>query len=157
MRNLDLSPLFRSTIGADRMSRLLDAAFQMDGTASYPPYNIEKLGENRYRITMAVAGFSEADLDVTTKENVLIVSGKAKPEEEGTVFLHRGIAGRAFERRFQLADYIEVKGAALVNGMLSIELIREVPEAVRPRSIPIRSPISAETIEAKVSNEAKAA
>lgn len=157
MRNLDLSPLFRSTIGADRMSRLLDAAFQMDGTASYPPYNIEKLGENRYRITMAVAGFSESELDVTTKDNLLIVSGKAKPEEDGTVYLHRGIAGRAFERRFQLADYIEVKGAALVNGMLSIDLVREVPEAIRPRSIPIRGGVAAEAIEAQVAGDTKAA
>ncbi|OWJ63664.1 Hsp20 family protein [Inquilinus limosus] len=140
MRTLDLSPLFRSTIGIDRMSRLLDSALQFDTAApAYPPYNIEKTGEDSYRITMAVAGFGEDDLEVVTSENTLTVRAKATPDEEekSRVFLHRGIAGRAFERRFQLADYIKVSGATLVNGLLNIELVREVPEAQKPRTVKI--------------------
>jgi molecular chaperone IbpA len=140
MRTLDLSPLFRSTIGIDRMSRLLDSALQFDTTApAYPPYNIEKTGEDAYRITMAVAGFGEDDLEVVTSENTLTVRAKATSDEEekSRVFLHRGIAGRAFERRFQLADYIKVSGASLVNGLLNIELVREVPEAQKPRTVKI--------------------
>ncbi|KGM34373.1 Hsp20 family protein [Inquilinus limosus] len=140
MRTLDLSPLFRSTIGIDRMSRLLDSALQFDTAApAYPPYNIEKTGEDSYRITMAVAGFGEDDLEVVTSENTLTVRAKATSDEEekSRVFLHRGIAGRAFERRFQLADYIKVSGATLVNGLLNIELVREVPEAQKPRTVKI--------------------
>jgi molecular chaperone IbpA len=140
MRTLDLSPLFRSTIGIDRMSRLLDSALQFDTAApSYPPYNIEKTGEDAYRITMAVAGFGEDDLEVVTSENTLTVRAKTASDEEekNRVFLHRGIAGRAFERRFQLADYIKVSGATLVNGLLNIELVREVPEAQKPRTVKI--------------------
>lgn len=140
MRTLDLSPLFRSTIGIDRMSRLLDSALQFDTAApAYPPYNIEKTGEDAYRITMAVAGFGEDDLEVVTSENTLTVRAKATSDEEekSRVFLHRGIAGRAFERRFQLADYIKVSGATLVNGLLNIELVREVPEAQKPRTVKI--------------------
>jgi len=140
MRTLDLSPLFRSTIGIDRMSRLLDSALQFDTAApSYPPYNIEKTGEDAYRITMAVAGFGEDDLEVVTSENTLTVRAKSAVEEEdkNRVFLHRGIAGRAFERRFQLADYIKVSGASLVNGLLNIDLVREVPEAQKPRTVKI--------------------
>mgnify|MGYP001110746204 CR=1 FL=1 len=140
MRTLDLSPLFRSTIGIDRLSRLLDSAPQFDAAApSYPPYNIEKTGEDSYRITMAVAGFGEDDLEVVTSENTLTVRAKATSDEEekSRVFLHRGIAGRAFERRFQLADYIKVSGATLVNGLLNIELVREVPEAQKPRTVKI--------------------
>lgn len=140
MRTLDLSPLFRSTIGIDRMSRLLDSALQFDTAApSYPPYNIEKTGEDAYRITMAVAGFGEDDLEVVTSENTLTVRAKATSddEEKNRVFLHRGIAGRAFERRFQLADYIKVSGATLVNGLLNIDLVREVPEAQKPRTVKI--------------------
>ncbi|MGK9230734.1 Hsp20 family protein [Inquilinus limosus] len=140
MRTLDLSPLFRSTIGIDRMSRLLDSALQFDTAApSYPPYNIEKTGEDAYRITMAVAGFGEDDLEVVTSENSLIVRAKSTADEEdkNRVFLHRGIAGRAFERRFQLADFIKVTGATLVNGLLNIDLVREVPEAQKPRTVKI--------------------
>ncbi|MGO1074075.1 Hsp20 family protein [Inquilinus sp. CA228] len=140
MRTLDLSPLFRSTIGIDRMSRLLDSALQSDTAApSYPPYNIEKTGEDAYRITMAVAGFGEDDLEVVTSENTLTIRAKTTSDEEekSRVFLHRGIAGRAFERRFQLADYIKVGGATLVNGLLNIELVREVPEAQKPRTVKI--------------------
>ncbi|MGL4963457.1 MAG: Hsp20 family protein [Inquilinus sp.] len=140
MRTLDLSPLFRSTIGIDRLSRLLDSAPQFDAAApSYPPYNIEKTGEDAYRITMAVAGFGEDDLEVVTSENTLTIRAKTTSDEEekSRVFLHRGIAGRAFERRFQLADYIKVGGATLVNGLLNIDLVREVPEAQKPRTVKI--------------------
>ncbi len=138
MTSFDLSPLFRSTIGFDRLSRALDTAFQHDARVQgYPPYNIEKVDETGYRITMAVAGFGEDDLEVTQSENTLIVRGKVeKDEDEGRV-LHRGIAARSFERRFQLADYIEVRDANLVNGLLHISLVREVPEAMKPRTIAI--------------------
>lgn len=140
MRTLDLSPLFRSTIGVDRVSRLLDSALQFDTAApSYPPYNIEKTGDDAYRITMAVAGFGEDDIDVVTSEGTLTVRARSSVEEQdkGRTFLHRGIAGRAFERRFQLADYIKVSGASLVNGLLNIDLVREVPEAQKPRTVKI--------------------
>jgi molecular chaperone IbpA len=137
---LDLSPLFRSTIGFDRMSRLLDAASRLDDAAlSYPPYNIEVLGEDAYRITMAVAGFGEGDLNITAQENSLVISGKIAKGDEERKFLHRGIAGRAFERRFELADHIKVSGASLVNGLLHVDLVREVPETLKPRSIKIET------------------
>lgn len=138
MRSYDLSPLFRSTVGFDRMTRLLENALNgEDGSQNaYPPYNIEKLGDDQYRITMAVAGFALGDLEITAHPNLLIVQGKAK-EQQGGTFLHRGIAGRAFERRFQLADHIRVNNAALENGLLHIELVREVPEAMKPRTIQI--------------------
>ncbi|MGH6934050.1 MAG: Hsp20 family protein [Dongiaceae bacterium] len=140
MRTLDLSPLFRSTIGFDRMTSLLDAATRLDDSAlSYPPYNIEILGENAYRLTMAVAGFGESDLNITVQDNSLIVSGKIGKTEEDRKFLHRGIAGRAFERRFELAEHIKVSGAGLVNGLLHVELAREVPEAMKPRAIRIET------------------
>jgi molecular chaperone IbpA len=138
MRTYDLSPLFRSTVGFDRMTRLLDAAGRMDGEApSYPPYNIEKTGENAYRITMAVAGFSTDELNISVQEGVLTVTGKALKEEEPKQFLHRGIARRAFERRFELADHIQATGADLANGLLHIDLVREVPEAMKSRTIKI--------------------
>ena len=138
MQTIDFSPLFRSTIGFDRMQRLLDGALRTDETSlSYPPYNIEARGEEAYRITMAVAGFDEADLDITAKENTLTVSGKARQDEEQTVFLHRGIAGRSFTRHFQLADHIRAAGAELRNGLLHIDLVRELPDAMKPRKIAI--------------------
>jgi molecular chaperone IbpA len=129
----------RSTIGFDRIDRLFqDAMRQNDSAVSYPPYNIEKLGENDYRITMAVAGFGEADLDVTVKENSLTIKGKkAEGESDKVKYLYRGIATRSFERRFELADHIKVTGARLDNGVLSLELVREVPEAMKPRTIKI--------------------
>ena len=144
MRTIDFSPAFRSTIGFDRMARLVDAANQASGTAAqpnYPPYNIEKVGEDAYRITMAVAGFGESDIDITVKESSLTVSGKVEKEEEGEnpTFLHRGIAARAFERRFDLADHIIVSGAEIENGLLHIDLVREVPEEKKPRRIAIGS------------------
>jgi molecular chaperone IbpA len=144
MRTIDFSPAFRSTIGFDRMARLVDAANQASGKAAqpnYPPYNIEKVDEDAYRITMAVAGFGEADIDITVKESSLTVSGKVEKEEEGetATFLHRGIAARAFERRFDLADHIIVSGAEIENGLLHIDLVREVPEEKKPRRIAIGS------------------
>ncbi len=140
MRTYDLTPLFRSTIGFDRFNRLFEAAAKFDESAvAYPPYNIEKSGEDSYRITMAVAGVAESDLEVTAKEGSLIVSGKVQPEREGATYLYRGIAGRAFERRFDLADTIKVVGANLENGLLHIDLVREIPEALKPRRIAIEA------------------
>ena len=142
MRSFDSSPLMRATIGFDRMMKLLDSAAQVDETApSYPPYNIEKLDENKYRITMAVAGFTEQDLEVTRHENRLIITGKIeKPAgEESGRYLHRGIATRSFERRFELADHIEVATARIENGLLHVDLVREIPEAMKPRSIAIET------------------
>ena len=135
----DLSPLFRSAIGIDRTSRLLDAALEQTSanSSSYPPYNIEKLGDDEYRIALAVAGFSEDDLDLTTAENTLSVKGAAHSNGEDKTYLYRGIAGRAFERKFQLADHIKVTGARLENGVLEVDLVREVPESQKPRTIAI--------------------
>ena len=133
----DLSPLYRSTIGFDRLARMLDDLSAFD-TPAYPPYNIEKLGEDEYRITMAVAGFGEDDLHIELKQNMLTISGKKseRPESTGEI-LHQGIASRAFERRFQLADFVEVRGAHLENGLLHVTLKREIPEAMKPRTIAI--------------------
>jgi molecular chaperone IbpA len=136
MRTYDLSPLFRSTIGFDRLGRLLESSLSTEGVA-YPPYNIEKLGENAYRLTMAVAGFGEKDIDLTVQDNALTIRGKAQSEPESVQFLHRGIAGRAFERHFQLADHVEVEGARLENGLLHVELVRRIPETLKPRKIEI--------------------
>ena len=139
MRHVDFSPLMRATVGFDRMMNLLDAVPSVDGNGvSYPPYNIEKTSDDGYRISMAVAGFGENDLDVTVRENSLTIAGKQeKTETSEGKFLHRGIATRAFERRFELADYIRVTGAKLENGMLHVELVREIPEAKKPRTIKI--------------------
>lgn len=140
MRSYDFSPLFRSTVGFDRLTRLVDAATRLDESApSYPPYNIEKTGEDAYRISMAVAGFSDDEIEITAQDNTLVISGKPKKAEEERKFLHRGIAGRAFERRFELAEFIEVKGASLENGLLHVELVRVVPEAMKPRSIKVEA------------------
>jgi molecular chaperone IbpA len=138
MRSYDFSPLFRSTVGFDRLLHLVDAAGRVDEQAAgYPPYNIEKLGEDAYRITMAVAGFGEDEIDIVVQENSLRVVGKAREEDKAGQYLHRGIARRAFERRFQLADHIRVSGASLTNGLLDIDLVREVPEAMKPRKVRI--------------------
>jgi len=140
MRTFDLAPLFRSTVGFDRFASLLDAATRLDEqTSAYPPYNIEKTGDSTYRITMAVAGFGASDINLTAQANSLLVTGKAQRDETAGQFLHRGIAGRAFERRFELADHIKVTGASLENGLLHIDLVREVPEAMKPRSIQIQT------------------
>ena len=141
MDGFDFSPLFRSTIGFDRLTHLLDAATRVDSASlGYPPYNIEKIGNDTYRLTMAVAGFSPSELDVTVHENTLVVTGKAQKEEGkkyGNGYLHRGIARRAFERRFSLADHMKVTSANLTNGMLHVDLVHEVPEAAKPRKIEI--------------------
>lgn len=149
MDRFDFSPLFRSTIGFDRLMRAIDAASRLDNaTLAYPPYNIEKTGEETYRLTMAVAGFAPDEIEVTVNENSLLVSGKAKKDEDETRYLHRGIARRAFERRFSLADHIKVVGASLSNGMLHVDLVHEVPEAAKPRKIEIVSG-NPQTIEQK--------
>jgi len=140
MRNVDLTPLYRSTVGFDRLASMLDQVMSHDVSApTYPPYNIEKLGENDYRITLAVAGFGEEDLDLKVENGQLTVTASKRetPEEERPVYLHRGIAERGFERRFQLADHVEVSGANLENGLLHIALKREVPEQLKPRRIAI--------------------
>jgi len=140
MRTFDLAPLYRSTVGFDRLFSMLDQVAGFEGSGStYPPYNIERTGENAYRITVAVAGFSESDLSIEAKENTLTIKGEkqAKTEEKKGEVLHQGIAARAFERVFQLAEHVEVRGAALENGLLHVDLVREVPEAMKPRQIPI--------------------
>ena len=139
MRHVDFSPLYRSTVGFDRLFTMLDSLGQPDQAAqSYPPYNIERTGENTYRITMAVAGFDESELSIEAREHALTVKGEKKDEaSEESQFLYRGIAKRAFERRFQLADHVEVRAASLKNGLLHIDLLREIPEAAKPRRIEI--------------------
>ena len=152
MRSNDLTPLLRATVGFDRMMNLLDSATRVDeGALSYPPYNIEKTGDDDYRIVMAVAGFGEDELDISVKVNSLIVSGKKDKAEDKAKYLHRGIATRGFERRFDLADHIEVTGAKLENGQLYIDLVREIPEAMKPRSIEIKTaePTSRKVLESK--------
>ncbi len=141
MRTLDLAPLYRATVGFDQIADLMDRVLaDTAGSApSYPPYNIEKLGEDAWRISIAVAGFTAEDLSVEVRENALIVAAQKAREDEPHVYLHRGIATRAFERRFHLADHVRVTGAAHVNGMLHVDLVREVPEALKPRRIAISS------------------
>lgn len=138
MRAFDLTPLFRTSVGFDRLNRLFDEVQNWDTAPSFPPYNIEKLGDDAYRISMAVAGFEEKHLDITVKNNVLAVTGRiAQAEPAESRFLHRGIATRAFERRFQLADHINVTGARLEHGLLHLDLVRLVPEELKPRKIAI--------------------
>ncbi|HVC54797.1 MAG TPA: Hsp20 family protein [Stellaceae bacterium] len=152
MDRFDFSPLFRSTIGFDRLARMVDSAARVDaGALSYPPYDIEKTGEDSYRLTMAVAGFAQSELDITVHENTLIVTGKAAQEDGNGRYLHHGIARRAFERRFSLADHLKVAGASLDNGLLHVDLVREVPEAMKPRTIKIASgePVPAQVTEQK--------
>ncbi|MFK7836737.1 MAG: Hsp20 family protein [Sulfitobacter sp.] len=140
MRTFDFAPLYRSSVGFDQIANMMDRVLSSDGAAqSYPPYNIEKLEDDAYRISIAVAGFSEADLSVEVRDKSLIVSARKADEDEGKTYLHRGIATRAFERRFHLADHVQVTGAAHMNGMLHIELERQVPEALKPRQIQIAS------------------
>jgi molecular chaperone IbpA len=148
MRPFNLAPLYRSTVGFDRMFSLLDQVSGFDGTPGYPPYNIERTGDNAYRISVAVAGFSEPELTIVAKENTLTIRGdkQTKTDEKNSGVLYQGIAARAFERVFQLADHVEVKGARLENGLLHVDLTREVPEASKPRQIPIGN---GKTVEAK--------
>lgn len=138
MRQFDLAPLYRSTVGFDRLFSALDQFVSADAVPSYPPYNIERTGENAYRITVAVAGFTDSDLSIEVKENALTLKGERKADgARQAEILHQGIAARGFERRFQLADYVHVTGAALENGLLHIDLVREIPEAKKPRQIQI--------------------
>jgi molecular chaperone IbpA len=138
MRTYDLTPLYRSAIGFDRLAQLFDNLQRSDAQPSYPPYNIELVSEDKYRITMAVAGFDRAELDIETENDTLKIVGRKQDKEDGKrTFLHRGIATRDFEHRFQLADHVKVVGARLDNGLLNIELAREVPEALKPRKIAI--------------------
>ncbi|WP_020186938.1 Hsp20 family protein [Methylopila sp. 73B] len=154
MRQFDLTPLYRSTVGFDRLFSLLDNVAGGEAAPGYPPYNIERTDENAYRITVAVAGFAEKDLAIEVKENALSVRGEKQPEERKGEVLHQGIAARAFERRFQLADHVQVTGANLENGLLHIELVREVPEAKKPRAIPIGAGAKPAAIEAQVQQAA---
>ncbi len=144
MRHFDLTPLYRSTVGFDRLASVLDQVMSADlGQNTYPPYNIEKTGEDAYRITIAVAGFADDELTIETREGQLIVTGRKAEAEDTATYLHRGIAARAFERRFQLADHVRAQNAATENGLLHIDLVREVPEALKPRQIEIarRAPV----------------
>jgi molecular chaperone IbpA len=151
MSNIDFSPLYRFAVGFDRMQKQLDAALSHadEQAASYPPYNIEVTGEDAYRITMAVAGFSQDDLELTAKDDTLLVAGKSRRDEREVHYLHRGIAGRSFERRFQLAEHIKVVGASLADGLLHIDLVREVPEEKKPRAIPIAAGARPKALEKK--------
>ena len=143
MRNFDFSPLYRSTVGFDHLSSLFDAASRSESiTPGYPPYNIELIDKDQYRISMAVAGFVEGEIDIQTEKQTLTVKGKKIDEDSERNYLHQGIAARNFERRFQLADHVEVSGAHLENGLLHIELAREVPEAMKPKSIPINGGVN---------------
>jgi molecular chaperone IbpA len=138
MRSFDLTPFYRSTIGFDRLFNLLDQTTGDASAPGYPPYNIERTGDNAYRISVAVSGFSPAELSIVSKENTLTIKGeKTAQENSKSEVLYRGIAARAFERAFQLADYVTVKNASLENGLLHVDLVREIPEAKKPRSIPI--------------------
>jgi molecular chaperone IbpA len=149
MRNVDLSPLFRYSVGFDRLDQLFDTAFRNGAQDNaYPPYNIVKTGDDSYKITLAVAGFGEDDLEIVAKENLLTVQGKAA-EGDDAVYLHRGIGRRAFAHRFQLADYVKVTGANLANGLLDIQLVREVPEAKKPQQIKIGAASKPRVIESK--------
>ncbi|MBZ4023168.1 heat-shock protein [Rhodobacter sp. TJ_12] len=160
MRAFDFSPLYRATIGFDRVADMMDRVLAADmAQPSYPPYNIEKTDENAYRISIAVAGFGSDELSVELREGALIVAGRKAEEDEGRSYLHRGIATRAFERRFALADHMKVTGASHTDGMLNIDLVREVPEALKPRRIEIAGPAqirskTVETIEAPETQDA---
>lgn len=155
MRTFDLAPLFRSSVGFDNLTRVLDAVTRYDDTqVAYPPYNIVKESDDEYRITFAVAGFGQDDIDLTVENNTLTVKGKVNQDNTSAQYLHRGIAGRSFERRFQLADHIQVTNAVMENGLLHVELKREVPEALKPRTIEISAASSAKQIEGSAERKA---
>ena len=150
MRPFDFAPLYRSTVGFDRLFQLLDGAGGVESEAStYPPYNIERKSDNAYRISMAVAGFTKDEIDIQVKEQSLTIKGEKKADDKDSQFLHRGIAARAFERRFQLADHVEVTGADLQDGLLHVDLVRNVPERLKPRSVQIGTDATKQ-IEARV-------
>ena len=149
MPTFDFSPLYRSTVGFDRLMHVLDEATNFDaGAPSYPPYNIEKTGDSSYRITMAVAGFTNDEINIVAQPNSLVVSGRKKDEPKAE-YLHRGIATRAFERRFDLADYIRVQDATLADGLLHLELVRDVPEALKPRTVKVGTKSQPQVLEGK--------
>ncbi|MEH7829143.1 Hsp20 family protein [Gemmobacter denitrificans] len=155
MRNFDLAPLYRATVGFDRIADLMDRVLAADvAQPTYPPYNIEKTDENAYRISIAVAGFTPEDLGVEVKDGALVVSARKTAEETPRTYLHRGIATRAFERRFALADHVRVTGATHEHGMLHVDLVREMPEALKPRRIAIASsaPVAADVVDAAAVN-----
>lgn len=157
MRTVDFAPLYRATVGFDRIADLMDRVLTHDVTQpTYPPYNIEKTADDGYRISVAVAGFAPDELGVEVKDATLIVTARKAPEDEGRTFLHRGIATRAFERRFALADHVRVTGATHEHGMLHVDLVRETPEALKPRRIAIASatPTAGEVLDAKVADTA---
>ncbi|MCP5364957.1 MAG: Hsp20 family protein [Hyphomicrobiales bacterium] len=146
MTTFDFTPLFRSTVGFDRLRDMLENSVQWTDTSnSYPPYNIEKRGEDQYRITLAVAGFGEDELSIESRQNALVVEGRKAESEPANAYLYRGIASRTFKRQFQLADHVKVVGAGLSNGLLTIDLVREIPEAMKPRKIEISSDASTVT------------
>lgn len=150
MRNFDLAPLYRATVGFDQIADMMDRVLSNDVTQStYPPYNIEKTADDSYRISVAVAGFADSDLSVEVKDGALVISANKAEDDSERAFLHRGIATRAFERRFQLADHVQVTGATHANGMLHVDLVREVPEALKPRRIEIANG-SADAVEKDV-------
>ena len=149
MRHIEFAPFYRSAIGFDRLFNMLDQATGFDNKSSYPPYNIERTGENAYRITLAVAGFTPEELKLEVKEHTLTISGEKTAETGEKTYLHRGIAARAFERRYQLADHVDVTGANFENGLLHVDLVRNVPESKKPRAIVISTGDSAKRLEAK--------
>ena len=149
MRHIEFAPFYRSAIGFDRLFNMLDQATGFDNESSYPPYNIERTGENAYRITLAVAGFTPEELKLEVKEHTLTISGEKTAETGEKTYLHRGIAARAFERRYQLADHVDVTGANFENGLLHVDLVRNVPESKKPRAIVISTGDSAKRLEAK--------
>jgi molecular chaperone IbpA len=161
MRSFDFSPFYRSTVGFDRLFDMLDQANRLEPMPNWPPYNIEKAGEDHYRITMAVAGFSPDEIELVQHENLLLVSGQKRPEPESVQMLHRGIATRTFKQTFNLADHVKVTGAGLENGLLTVELVREVPEELKPRRIEIAdgqgTPGAAKHIEHEPAKQSKAA
>jgi molecular chaperone IbpA len=144
----DFSPLYRTLVGFDRINQLMEQSMRNEAQSGYPPFNIEQTGEDTFRIELAVAGFAEDELNIEFKENQLVVSGRKPPVEEARRFLHRGIAERNFERKFGLADHVRVDGAKLVNGMLSVELVRVLPESLKPRKIAINAAAGPRTIKA---------
>lgn len=152
MRQYDLAPLYRNTVGFDRLFSMIDQIGSVEAAPTYPPYNIERTGENAYRISVAVAGFTQDDLSIEVKENALTIRGDRKTAADGEArhdVLYQGIAARSFERRFQLADYVQVNGANLEHGLLHVDLVREIPEAKKPRQVPINGRVAQQTIEAK--------
>jgi molecular chaperone IbpA len=149
MRHTEFAPFYRSAIGFDRLFQMLDQATGFDSESTYPPYNIERTGENAYRISLAVAGFTPEELKIEVKEQTLSVSGEKTAEPEGKAYLHRGIAARAFERRYQLADHVDVTGAKFENGLLHVDLVRNIPESMKPRTVAIGTAESAKQLEAK--------